>query len=112
MALDVRQRPAARAFVGQLEARAHAEREGRIEVEEEARRVVVVEEHQHVGPLLGEPARDRLVALEQRRPRGIVLLALVVGDADGGHVRGADAADDRCHAVLPVQCAVAADAAR
>jgi len=97
MPLDPRQRALARALVGDLEFRARAEREGGIKVEEEAGEMVVVEENKHVGLLLGEPARHRLVALEQRRPCGIVLLALVVGEAYGRHVRGADASYDSRH---------------
>ena len=73
-------------LVGKLEAATYADRECRVEVEEKAVGVVVVEEHEHVGLLLGEPARDRLVALEQGRPSGLVLPTLVVGHADRGYV--------------------------
>src|SRR5689334_5590550 len=67
-------------------------------IEEESRGVVVEAEKKHVGLLFGEPSCDRLVALEERLPVGIVLLALVERDADGRHVRGADPANDPCHA--------------
>src|SRR5207249_4510022 len=60
-------------------------------------RVIVVEEHEHVGLPLREPGFDRLIAAEKRTPVGIVLLIAVVGAADRGDVRGADAAEDFCH---------------
>lgn len=97
VALQRRHRPRPEALVGDGVLRAHAQREGRVVVEEEGRRVVVVEEHQHVGLAGGEPRRDRLVALEQRSPVGILALAPVVRHRDRGDVGGADAADDSSH---------------
>src|SRR5882762_10210930 len=85
------------AFVGDAVLVAHAQREGRVVVEEKSGGVIVEAEEQHVGLALGEPAGDRLVALEQRLPVRVVLLALVESDADSRYVRGADAADDFCH---------------
>ena len=76
---------------------AHAQRESRVVIEEKRGRVIVVEEHEHVGLLLIEPGFDRLIASEERSPVGVVLLVAVVGAADGGDVRGADAAEDFCH---------------
>src|SRR5207237_5199706 len=74
-----------------------AEREGRVVIEEERRRVVVEAEEEHVGLFLREPLRHRLVALEERLPVRILVLALVVRDADRRDVRGADTADDSRH---------------
>src|SRR5882762_4171048 len=85
------------AFVGDAVLLAHAQREGRVMVEEKSGGVIVEAEEQHVGPALGEPRRHRLVALEQRLPVRVVLLALVESDADGRHVGGADTADDFRH---------------
>src|SRR5205814_2884805 len=85
------------ALVGDAVFLAHAQREGRVVVEEKSGGVIVEAEEQHVGPALGEPLRHRLVALEQRLPVRVVLPALVESDADGRHVRGADAADDFRH---------------
>ena len=87
----------AEAFVGDPVLVAHAERERRVVVEEERRGVVVEAEEQHVGLLLGEPLRHRLVALEERLPVRVVLLAPVERHRDRGDVRGADAADDARH---------------
>ena len=87
----------AQALVGDAVLVAHAERERRVVVEEERGGVVVEAEEEHVGLLLGQPLRHRLVALEQRRPVRVVLLALVERHRDGGDVRGADAADDARH---------------
>lgn len=100
VAADRRQLAQPRAFVGNRKAFAHAQREGGIQIEEERRAVVVVEEHQHVGPLLGQPRGHWRVAVEQRFPYRVLLLALVVGHPDGGNVRGPDTADDACHVVL------------
>src|SRR6185503_9797917 len=77
---------------------AHAEREGRVVVEEERGGVVVEAEEQHVGLLLGQPLRHRLVALEQRLPVRVLLLALVERHGDGGYVGRADSTDDLSHA--------------
>src|SRR5882762_5139527 len=85
------------AFVGDAVLVAHAQREGRIVIEEKSGGVIVEAEEQHVGLALGEPLRHRLVALEQRLPVRVILLALVESDADSRYVRGADAADDFRH---------------
>ena len=69
MARDGRQGPRTRALVGQRVLGADAQREGRIQVEEEAVGVVVVEEDENVGALLRDLPRlqagrrwpDRLV---------------------------------------------------
>jgi hypothetical protein len=66
-------------------------------IEEEGRRVVVEAEEEYVGFFLLEPACHPLVALEERLPVGIVLLALVERHRDRGNVGGADAADDLGH---------------
>lgn len=100
IAADRRQIAQPCAFIGHWEALADAQGEGRVQVEEERRAMVVVEEHQHVCLLLGQPGSHRCVAVEQRLPQGILLFALVVGHPDGGNVRGSDAADDACHAAL------------
>src|SRR5438445_11372428 len=84
----------AEAFVGNAVLLAHAQREGRVVVEEKSGGVIVETEEQHVGPALSEPLRHRLVALEQRLPVRVVLLAPVENDADGRDVRSADAVDD------------------
>ncbi len=101
VAAQVRQTAQARAFVGDGEALADPEREGRVEVEEQGGGVVVVEEHQHVRLLGGQPFGDRLVAREQRRPGRVILFLLVIGHPDGGDVRRADAADDPGHGQSP-----------
>src|SRR5213075_1183755 len=87
-------------FIGDAVLVADAEREGRIVVEEEGGGVVVEAEEEHVGLLLRQPLRHRLVALEERLPVRVVLLALVERHRDRGHVRRADAADDACHAAI------------
>src|SRR5256885_231335 len=66
-------------------------------VEEEVQAVVVVEHHHHVGALRGQPFADGREAVEEGLPVGLVLQALVDGVADGGNVRGAEAADEMCH---------------
>src|SRR5437773_11891246 len=65
------------AFVGDAVLLAHAQREGRVVVEEKSGGVIVEAEEQHVGLALGEPAGDRLVAPEERLPVRVVLPALV-----------------------------------
>ena len=97
MALDRRQLARAAAFVGHPELLADAEREVRVVIEEERRDVIVVDEEQHVGLLLGQPALDGLVAGEDGRPHRVLLLLRVEREADGGRVRGGDAADDGGH---------------
>src|SRR5216684_4035351 len=89
--------PRPEALVGDAVLVAHAQREGRVVIEEKSGGVIVEAEEQHVGLALGEPLRHRLVALEQRLPVRVVLLALVESDADGRDMRGADAADDFRH---------------
>src|SRR4029077_6847202 len=90
------------ALVGDREFLADAEDKMRVVVEEERRDVVVVDEEQHVGALVGEPLLHGLVALEDRRPDGVVLLTRVERKADRRRVRTADAADDRRHAQVPL----------
>ena len=100
MTLDRRQVARPAAFVGHVPLGPDAQRERRVVVEEERRDVVVVDHEQHVGPLLGQPVRQRREVPEDRRPDRIVLLVLVVGEADGRRMRRGDAADDACHAFL------------
>lgn len=64
------------AFVGNREALAHAQREGGVQIEEERRATVVVEEHQHVGLLLDQPRGHRRVTVEQRLHTGSCCLPL------------------------------------
>src|SRR2546421_5833496 len=97
MPLQRRNGTRAEAFVGDAVLLANTQREGRVVVEEESGGVIVEAEEQHVGLALGEPLRHRLVALEQRLPVRVVLLALVEGDADGRNMGSADAADDFRH---------------
>src|SRR3954469_9135165 len=99
MALDRGQSPLARTLVGHFEACTGAECERRIQIEEETAEMVVVEEDEHVGVVLGGPRRARLGAAEQRGPGGILLFALVVGEPYGGHMRCADSADNACHRI-------------
>ena len=86
VALDGRQIARAAAFVGHPVLLADAQREVRVVVEEERGDVVVVDEEQHVGLLLGEPSLDRLVAGKDGRPHRILLLLRVEREADGGRV--------------------------
>ena len=79
---------------------ADAEREVRVVIEEERGDVVVVDEEQDVGLLLGQPLLHRLVAGEDGRPHRVLLLVRIEREADGGGVRGGDAADDRGHGLL------------
>src|SRR5258706_14940902 len=67
--------------------------------------MVVKAEEENVGLLPREPLRHRLVALEQRRPVGIGLPALVERHPDCRHVRGADAADDPRHMRMVLEAA-------
>src|SRR3954465_2675137 len=100
VALELRDLPYAEAFVGDGVLLAHAEREGRVLVEEERGGVVVEAEEEDIGLLLRQPLRHRLVALEERLPVRIALLALVERHRDRGHVGGADAANDASHGGL------------
>ena len=52
------------AFVRDRVLGAYAQRESRIVIEEKRGRVIVVEEHEHVGPSLCEPGFDRFIAPE------------------------------------------------
>src|SRR5262249_5948867 len=100
MPFYLRQWPRAAAFIGHPVFRAHAQREMRVVIEEERRDVIVVDEEQHVGLLLGQPAFDGLVAREDGRPHRVLLLFRVEREADGGGVRGGDAADYCRHGML------------
>ena len=97
VAFDGRQRARPAAFVGDGVFRADAEREVRVVIEEERRDVIVVDEEQHVGLLRREPLLHGLVAREDRRPHGVVLLAGVEREADRRRVRARDAAHYRGH---------------
>src|SRR5438105_738580 len=99
MPFDRRYGALAGALVGDLEHGTHAQGEGRIEVEEDAIRMIVVEDDQDVGLLPRQPVGNRLVALEERLPCRVLVLALVEGEPDGGYMRGSDAADDGCHEI-------------
>jgi hypothetical protein len=61
-------------------------------IEEKRRDVVVVDEEQHVGLFRGKPLLHGLVAREDRRPNGVVLLAGIEREADRRRVRARDAA--------------------
>ena len=76
VALERRDLAHAQAFVRDGVLVAHAEREGRVVVEEERGGVVVEAEEEHVGLLLRQPFRHRLVALEERRQSGSFCLPL------------------------------------
>ena len=100
VALDRGQVAGAAALVGDRVLLADAEGEGRVVVEEERRDVVVEDVDDRVGLLLAEPVLDRLERLEDRRPGRVVLLVLVVGEANGRRVRCRNAADDPGHVRL------------
>src|SRR6185437_2851955 len=103
VALDRGQVARAAALVGDRVLLADAEGEGRVMVEEERRDVVVEDVDDRVGLLLAEPVLDRLERLEDGRPRGVVLLVLVVGEANGRRVRCRNAPDDPGHMCLQVR---------
>src|SRR3954469_10727615 len=98
MALQRRDIPEAGAFVCDPVLLTYAEGERRVVIEEEGRRVVVEAEEEDVGLLLGEPLRHRLVAFEERRPVGVLLLTLVERHCDRRNMRSPDSANDLCHA--------------
>src|SRR3954469_2463334 len=100
MPLELRDVSHAEPLVGDAVRLANAEREGRVLVEEERGGVVVEAEEEDIGLLLRQPLRHRLVALEERLPVGIALLALVERHRDRGHVGGANAANDASHGGL------------
>jgi hypothetical protein len=100
------------ASFGDLVFLADAEGEGRVVVEEERRDVVVEDVDDRVGLLLLEPVLDRLERLEDRRPRRVVLLVLVVGEANGRRVRCRNAADDPGHVRLQKYPRVSSSSAR
>ena len=103
VALHAGQVARARAFVGHGPVRAHAQREGRVVVEEERGDVVVVDEQQHVGLALVHPTAHGVEGFEDGRPHRVAALVAVVGEADGGRVRGGDAADDGGHEGMKVR---------
>jgi hypothetical protein len=74
MADHLGHRPRAPALVGRLVACRGADREGRDHVEAERRRVVVVDQEDHVGPVRLHPLLRELVALEERLPVGSSVL--------------------------------------
>ncbi len=86
MTLDGRKIARPATFIGDPVLFANAQREMRIMVEEKRGDVVVVDEEQHVGTLLGEPLLDRFVTGEDGRPHRILLLLRVEREADGGRV--------------------------
>ena len=73
----------AAAFVGDGELFADPERERGVVIEEERGDVIVEDEDHHVGLLVLDPLLQRLVVLENRRPRGVVAFVAVEGEADG-----------------------------
>jgi hypothetical protein len=52
-------------------------------IEEERRDVVIVDDEQDVGLLIGQPLLYRPEGVEDRLPHRVVLLAAVVGEANG-----------------------------
>ena len=101
MTLDRRQVARAAAFVGDRVAVADAEREGRVMIEEERGDVVVIDDEQNVGLLVGEPFLHWLEVVEDRLPDRIVFFVAVIGEADGRGMRGRDGADDGGHVICP-----------
>ena len=84
MAAHRRQLAGAATFVGDLILVAHAQRKGRIVVEEEGGHMVVVDHQQHIRLLFLEPLLYRFVGLEDGRPDLVVLLVGIEREADGG----------------------------
>jgi hypothetical protein len=75
-----RKRPRPEALVGHRVGVGHAEREGRVRIQEELVHVVVVDHEQPVGPQLFQPGRHLGERAEQRLP------LLVSADAIAGVV--------------------------
>ena len=70
-------------------------------IEEERRDVIVVDEQQDVGPLVGEPALNGLVGGEDRRPDWVARLVVVERESDRGRVGRGNGADDVGHGGFP-----------
>ena len=106
--IDRGHRARAPAFVGRRELGRRADGEGRDHLQAEGRGVVVVDEEDHVGPVLLHPLLGELVAPEHRLPVRLAGLAVVDRRADGRHVRGVDGGGDAGHgqapALRPARC--------
>ncbi len=97
MARHRRDGPGPVPLVGRIESRRHTDGEGGDHFQGEGRRMVVVDDHAHVGTGLGHPTPRRLDLLEVGRPVGIGLLGVVDRRPDRGDVRGPDPPDDLSH---------------
>ncbi len=82
MSVDGGQLAGTPAFVGGPVTVADAQGEMGVVVEEKGRHMVVVDEEQHVRPLLREPPLHGLVACEYRCPDRILLLLRVERETD------------------------------
>ena len=98
VALDRRESARAAALVRDRVLLPDAERERRVVIEEERRHVIVEDVHDRIRLLLPEPLVHRLERREDRRPGRVILLVLVVGEANGRRMRGRHATDDAGHA--------------
>src|SRR6218665_1275994 len=83
-----------RAFAGRLELGCRADGKGRNHLQAECRGVVVVDQQDHVGPVLPEPLPGQVVAGKQRLPVVLLCLALVDGGADGRDMGAEDRSAD------------------
>ena len=113
MALHVGHRARSPAFVGGVEHVGAADGERRDHFERERRSVIVVDQHDDVRHVVGDPALAELVALEHRLPVRLRGLAEVDRGADGRDVRGCDACGDPVPSSLAlVRCGAVAFAGR
>jgi len=81
-----RHRPGAPALIRRGELLGTADGESGHDIEAEGAGVIVVEEQDDVGLLLGDPTTREVVAGKHRRPVGVLRLAVIERRADRRHV--------------------------
>ena len=99
MPLDGRQRAGTAALVRGEVSRTNSESEMGMKIEKERRDVIVVDEEQDVGILLGQPGADGFVTGEDRGPNGVVLFVRIEREADSRRMGRGDRANDGGHDV-------------
>ena len=92
--------PRTPAFVGRRVTGSGADRKGRDHVQTESCCMVVVDQEDHVGSVVGHPLLGDLVAFEQRLPVSLVVFPQVKRCAYRGDMRGEDAGGDLGHQLL------------
>ena len=97
MAFDVWHFPRSPAFVGRSVAFAAADCECGNDLHVEGGCVVVIDQHDHVGEVLGDPFARPFVPREDRREILVAHLALIGGDAEQRDMAGRYPCGNPCH---------------